>query len=212
MDINMKKFLIAGGNITLLVRNCANGQRDTIIKQQLGNVEQVGFIKNNRLTMMGNELCINAMIAFAYELTGKGILYASGVNGEVFYSNEESKTNIKMSLSIIRLDNVILFSGIGYLCTNKNIKISREFLYGLAKNYKLPAFGIAKYINNILIPYVYVLKTNSLFQETSCGSGSIATSIYWNTREVIQPTGQIISVKRIGEVVTISAQVKRIIN
>lgn len=67
-----QKFLIAGGNSTLLVWGCPVWKKSQVIKKYLGEVEQVGFIENangiSSLEMMGGELCINATLALASKL------------------------------------------------------------------------------------------------------------------------------------------------
>ena len=83
------KFLIAGGNSSLLVWNCPISEKQKVIKQYLGEVEQIGFCSNNSdgisiLTMI-NELCINATIALASQLNRNGILYSSGCEKGIQY-------------------------------------------------------------------------------------------------------------------------------
>ena len=66
-----EKFLIAGGNPTLLVWGCPPDEQVAVSKQLLesGDAEQVGFITDEHdityLMMMGDELCINATLALA---------------------------------------------------------------------------------------------------------------------------------------------------
>lgn len=211
-EMIIKKFLVAGGNSTMLVWNCPEDKRLELAKKLLDEVEQVGFVSEEngipRLRMMGNELCINATVALASEKP-KGTLFTSGLTSQVNYSNAE-ETSIELDLPYKRIDNIVLFEGIGYLCTNKEIEVTKELLSDLARKYNLPAFGVILYNNEKIKPYVYVAETNSLFQETACGSGSIATSIVTGYEKIVQPTGNTISVKRVADKVVVTAKVTQI--
>ncbi|MDD5147705.1 MAG: hypothetical protein PHV63_04130 [Candidatus Daviesbacteria bacterium] len=52
--------------------------------------------------------------------------------------------------------------------------------------------------------------TNSLFEETACGSGSIACSLTTGFNNIIQPTGETIFVKFKGTKFTVGAKVDKI--
>lgn len=213
MKLNLKTFLIAGGNSTLLVENCAKNQKEAIINQYLGKVEQIGFIQQNRLDMMGAELCINGIIAFASQLPEqKGFLWASGADKQIKYSRYKSMISIELPFIPIIKKNVVLFQGIGFVCRRSAVKVTKKLLSKYCETYSLPAFGIAIYKDNQLTPNVYVKKTNSLFRETSCGSGSIAISLFTGLQRIRQLTGEYISVKIKKDCIKISAQVKKIKN
>ncbi len=138
----------------MLIRGYPTVKRKEIAKKYLEEVEQVGFISNNKLTMIGGELCINATLAFNY----KGL----------------KRTQIEIPLKYKKQDNIILFKGIGFICIDKKKKqkITKKFLEKLTKKYNLPAFGAIIYKKNKITPYVYVKKVNSFVKETACGSGS----------------------------------------
>ncbi len=53
--IKVETFLIAGGNPTLLAWNVPNDKRSQYIKDNLSKVDQIGFISDKGLEMMGNE-------------------------------------------------------------------------------------------------------------------------------------------------------------
>ena len=82
----------------------------------------------------------------------------------------------------------------------------------LATKYKLPAFGVISYTTDQMkiSPVVYVVETDTLVIETSCGSGSIAISILTGTTDIIQPTGEIIKVERNGDIFSIEATVQKL--
>lgn len=210
--MTLKKFLIAGGNSTLLVWGCLPSEKNQIVKKYLGEVEQIGFIKVkdsiSKLVMMGNELCINGTIALASTLGKKGFLQTSGYEGLVRYQNTGKQTKIALAIPFQRINNVVLLSGIGFIY----LKTEQDFaklLPSLCAKYKLPAFGAILYENKQLVPYVYVLETNSLFKETACGSGSIAFSILTGKEYIVQPTGKIISVMKNDNTFIVTAKVRR---
>lgn len=209
--MKLKKFLIAGGNSTLLVEDYPSGGKKEIIKKYLGEVEQIGFVETKNglpfLNMMGGELCINGTIALASTLGKKGELKTSGYDGVVQYQNKGNATQISLSLPYKIIKNKILLSGIGYILIWNKELISKEYLDTFCKKYNLPAFGALIVKNNVMYPYVYVKSTNSLFEETACGSGSIALSILAQKESVIQPTGKTITVKNNNNAFSINAEV-----
>lgn len=212
--MKLKKLLIAGGNSTLLVWGNLPQEKEKIIKKYLGQVEQIGFVSSQnylpKLTMMGNELSINGTLALASQYNKKGDLYTSGLNRPISYQNKNGTTSITLSISFKQINNIVLLSGIGYCYFENEKEISKQLLKKLAKKYKLPAFGGLLYKENKLTPFVYVQGTNSLIAETACGSGSIAISILTGTKNIIQPTGEIITVKRNKNQFTVSANVDTI--
>jgi len=212
--IKLQKFLIAGGNSTLLVWNCPKTYRAKIIDRYLGGVEQVGFIEQKGeylgLVMMGNELCIDATIALASTLGNSGRLFTSGVKNPVEYKNITGLTIIKLPLTYKKTGNTVLLEGIGCICSNKPATDIKGLLVNLTKKYRLPAFALIRYKKNRIIPYVYVKQTNSLFRETACGSGSIALSLYLRKEVIIQPTGEKIFVQRSNNIFTVGAKVSSI--
>lgn len=213
--MKLSKFLIAGGNFTLLVWNCPQNLKNKIIKKYLGQFEQVGFVEQSKtelpkLIMMGNELCINSTLSLASQLSNYGSLITNGITKPIKYENKNRNTYIELDLSFKKTKNIVLLPGIGFLCTKNKPKTSKNYLSKLAEKYDLPAFGIVFYRKNKIIPYVYVKGTNSLFEETACGSGSIACSLVTGLEKIIQPTGETISVKTYGNKFTVGAKVVKI--
>jgi histidine racemase len=212
--MNTQIFKVAGGNLTALVPSHKTKNLH-IAKDLLKKVEQVGFIVPAQiptLSMMGNELCINATLAFASSLEKKGKLITSGINTLVSYSNSKKKTTIKILIPFKKKKNVILFEGIGFAFFNKKEKqkCTKKEIKSLCSEYKLHAFSGIIYEESSIVPFVYVKKTDSFVQETSCGSGSIAFSIYSGIHEVTQPTQEKIYVERAGDLFSISAKVERV--
>lgn len=210
----LKKFLIAGGNSTLIAWDCPKRQRSEIIKKYLGEVEQVGFAEKSSeiscLRMMGNELCINGTLALASQLGRRGILLTSGTNKPVSFENKSGITSIEIPLNFRKEENIILFEGIGFICSEKPIPFIKKLLIDLAEKYSLPAFGLLIRQKNRIKPFVYVKNTDSLFEETACGSGSITCSILTGYSKIIQPTGQSITVQQKDGLFNVKAKVVKI--
>ena len=210
----IKKFLTAGGNSTALVYDFLDKEKKKISRQLLKEVEQVGFVEEKKrfpcLEMMGNELCINGTLAFASNLNKKGKLLTSGVKEPVKYFNRNRKTSIILPLSYKKEGNIILLEGIGFILLEKKQReeISKKDIIDLAEKYNLPAFGLIIYEKNKIFPYIYVKSTDSFVNETACGSGSIAFSIFSGFKNIIQPTGKLIEVNIKKDKVVVSAEVK----
>ncbi len=211
MDI--KSFLIAGGNPTDLIWDCPVDERVEVAKRYLCKVEQVGFITEdnglNKLTMMGGELCVDAILALAYDGSSSGKLLASSVDGPVSYRNT-AITTINFRLPYKKEGNVILFNGIGYLCTEHESEVSKETAVRLAEQHNLPAFGLVWYGKGRIAPHVYVAKMGTFVHETGSGSGSISVSIVTGWEAIIQPSGYFITVRRHGDEFEVAAKVTRV--
>lgn len=212
--MKLNKFLIAGGNSTLLVKGYKSSEKGEIIKKYLGEVEQIGFISypkgTPKLLMMGNELSINATLALAKMLSNKsGKLLTSGYKGFVPYKNQKQYTKIELSIAYEKIGNIVLLNGIGYVFLKENKQISKSYLFYYCSKYNLPAFGAIFYKDKKLVPYVYVKQTDSLFKETACGSASAVLNILTGEKSIIQPTGKIISVEKTDNNFVISAEVTK---
>jgi len=210
--MKLNKFLVANGNPTLLVEGCSLPKRQEVITKYLGKgIDQIGFIKfgdSPKLEMMGNELCINATLAFASILKSKGKLNTSGIPKTIAYFNKPGLTTLLLPIKFSRPEeNIILLSGIGF-CMDKTKNKNR--LEELCKKYNLPAFGKIKYYKNKIEPTIYVTKTTSTINESSCGSGSIAFSLFSRINKIVQPTGEIIEINRLGKLIKVSAKVTKI--
>lgn len=227
----MKKEIltIAGGNSTMYVEVCPQAQKLEVARDGLKRVEQVGFIsrKNRELEMMGGELSINDTIGFASLLGGRGKLKTSGVETLVEFNNDGNMTTVKLRLPYQtfpeRPGTVVLFEGIGYLCTDKltvpGESIVRNYWSKYNKEFGVPAFGLAMFQGDNLSPYVYVPKVDSLVLETACGSGSVALAIVEYQKNgkglnyITQPTLERIEVFQSSEdkyTFWVSAKVRRI--
>jgi hypothetical protein len=227
--MNTEKFLIAGGNPTLLVWDCPPDKQIDVAKQRLvsKDVEQVGFVTFENgimyLMMMGNELCINAALALASVGGASGKFFTRRIDYLISYANDDKTTieprppfkqegakitTIELRLPFKQEGETILFDGIGYSCYSDKVTVTKEKIIGLAKKYNLPAFGIIECKDNYITPHVYVANTGLLIDESACGSGSIAASIILGAEDIIQPSGEKIRIERSGNVFKVSAQVK----
>lgn len=213
-NMQIFRFKIAGGNSTSLIVDSPLNDRQKISVKELQQVEQVGFIEKNTelptLTMMGNELCVNATLAFAKLLESKrGKILTSGLPGPVSYRNSGELTSATFTLApkIIRSRNIVLFDGIGYVCDDSAGIPTETYLADLAQEFKKPAFGVARYQGASLQPYVYVDQIKSVVAETACGSGSIALNLITGANDITQVTGQRIRIERNGNQFTVTAKV-----
>lgn len=209
----MNKYLIAGGNSTILIKNPPKEQnkRITLARELLEEVEQVGFIEQSadlipQMSMMGNELSINGTLAFAKYLGNSGYLRTSGTTSLIKYENKSEATTIELKLPFKKNGEVILFEGIGYLVSNTQIP-TKNNLKALAERYELPAFGQIEYRQNTITPFVYVKDTDSLVKESACGSGSIAFALKTNQRKIRQTTGGYIVIEQKNKLFKISSEV-----
>jgi len=211
----IRRFLIAEGNPTILVWDYLPWEKQSIVKKFLPDLaDQVGFVSQTangavKLEMMGNELCINATLALAANYKKSGQLSTSVVNETVKYVNRNGLTSLALNLPYKIIDNTILFKGIGYTITNKSLN-PEIVLPALASRFNLPAFGLVTYQNKSGDPVVFVKETQSIVNETSCGSGSIAFSLLNKVSKIIQPSGNVIKVQKSSSGLIITAKVTEI--
>lgn len=179
---------------------------DCIIEQIDKDVEQVGFISPAyegaplRMDMMGGEFCANA--TRAYGLYSAGFYDTDGlVDIEVYVSGHKGTTDViadvKNQKAYVALDGpigrenlridskdctLIKLNGISHLVVEE--EEDRDFvdkaLEVLKKDHKDEAYGVLFLDKEKLdmIPYVYVEGSDTLFRESSCGSGTIAVVNY----------------------------------
>ncbi len=193
--MNIERYKIAGGNLTSLIEGASEQQQIELAKKQLASgVEQVGFVGNNQLEMMGGEFSVNAALAYGYELGQKGSFSVSGLEVKVEYKSGNSNVSINFCVDYSIDGDVVLFKpGIGYLGRKNGGTVNQNELADLAAKYNLPAFGLIKYsLNEIFQTWTYVAETDSMTLETACGASSLAIAILQrkNRMEVIQPNNK----------------------
>ena len=177
-----------------------------IIEQIDKDVEQVGFISPAyegaplRMDMMGGEFCANA--TRAYGLYSAGFYDTDGlVDIEVYVSGHEGTTDViadvKNQKAYVEMDaplakktvkvkggdyKLIQLPGISHLIVEgqEDEKFVQEALEVLKKDYKDEAYGVIFFDKEKLeiVPFVYVEGSDTLFRESSCGSGTVATVNY----------------------------------
>lgn len=208
--MKVRYFQIAGGNETALVWG-AESKKMKVSIRLLSKVEQVGFIKDKpkySLGMMGDELCINATLAAGFAFGGEGRISISG--RIACYKVGKNEVELSLPLSYRREKNLVIFEDIGYKLVGGNQAIDKKYMKNLCFKYKLPAFGLVKFSDGSINPFVYVKQTDSLVNETACGSGSIALSILSGRQKIIQPTGEFIRISRSNNKFIVRAKVKEI--
>lgn len=228
----MERYLIAKGNTTLLVKAGQKNQNYLDIAQKaIDNyvAEQVGFYNKNTkypsLKMMGDELCVNATLAYAKKLGGHGYLKTSGIKNPIKFWQDGDETYIKLPINpkevlpqqlglfqtLENLGKIISLGSIAYLCTEKLLVPRADLLRLLCNRSGLAAFGLALIQGDALTPIVYVKKTDTCVSETACGSGSIAAAIFSGRNRIRQTTGlKIIVMENADKTFTVGAKVDKI--
>ncbi len=209
----VRYFTIAGGNKTALVWGCEDEDRSVVASDILTHTEQVGFVTEGSsptLTMMGGELCVNALLALAScSSVPRGIIHTTSSTTPISYIQQESQTMIELTLPYSKQNSLVLFEGIGYICTQNTVVPSKDELHELTVVHEVPAFGFVSYDDHSRIkPVVYVVQTESLIHETACGSGSVAVFLTTGITEIMQPTGEYIRVLNKGGAFLIEAAVR----
>jgi hypothetical protein len=173
-------------------------------------VEQLGFVTGetkSHLLMMGGELCINALLALASQLENETDILSTNNQNEIAYRNYDNKTRIEINLPHEIEDNVILLDGIGFVCAHADTPLS-YLLNVYAQKYQRPAFGALVYdATGRIYPRIHVVQTDSTVDETACGSGSVAAHLITGHTDIIQPTGETITVLSDGQTFYIEATV-----
>lgn len=175
-------------------------------------IEQVGYLQGNNFQMMGGELSINGLIAGAF------ILGKSGrINGLDFLLTNNTITLSLPYFIVVGTDKqakIVTLQGIKYqiiagLQTSQNISTqNRQLLQTLATNF--PASGLIFYEKNQIQPLIYVPATNSYVWENACGSGSLAYSLITGNKQVIQPSGEMISFQFTNKNIVVTTAAKEV--
>lgn len=166
--------------------------------------EQVGFISNNHLQMMGGEFCGNASRSFATYLAFNDPDFKNEKTYNITCSGENSILNVEVratefknqyfakikmpkntSIEKITVDNYlscyeVIFTGITHFIVEHNIDekiISTLEKYSKEKGYS--AFGIMFFNEkeNKMVPFVKVENFDGVW-ENSCGSGTTAVGYF----------------------------------
>lgn len=240
--LNKVAIVSPGGNITAFVfdevpQKLYTYYTNSIIRA-LPNVEQVAFIKrtpkdNIRLEMMGLEFSGNATRALGRILLDNPIksisIESSGIDSvlklERHKTNDEISVNIPLSIpavtEISRTRYLIELPGISHLIVFESYtkdKVTR-LVHQMLEITKAPAFGIifSKKLNEkelTINPFIYVKQTETLVNEQSCASGSLALA-YWSyinskqsTAIVDQPSNNPLMIKIAPTSATIRGEVK----
>lgn len=199
--------------------------------------EQVGFVVpaqqggEGRLEMMGGEFCGNATRSFGYYLavqkkmrTGTVAVEVSGTAGLLTVSVDTKQhmawTQMPVPYAIERLSGLdagilpmVRMDGILHVIAEDiqpDTQTTEHILEYVRRAYAPEAAGIMYVHEKQMRPMVYVAATDTLVEENSCGSGSIAYAYYLARNQVTgvsremfeQPGGCIetMIIKEAGEV------------
>ncbi len=189
-------------------------KRRAVTRALVGSgIEQVGFVSEEnglaKLEMMGGELCINALLAYARLLKSSGqeiLIHDSSCVAAASQLHSEIRLALPFDAAKKGDDLYVLFDALGYCVSQDPLasKGKRRLLEAAAEEYQRPAFGYVHIGAWGIRPTVYVREVDSLVDETACGSGSVAAYLYafgTNTgvvSNIYQPSGQPITIKRLS--------------
>ncbi len=207
-----------GGNITAIVRGkFTKNIKLKITKNILSSnptIEQVGFwvnVKNNnsdaRLEMAGGEFCGNALRCLGallayYKKENSYLIESSGIKKAIKLESSKNLSTIFLKLSLLKYkNNICSIPGIKHFISKRKFnKLDAWKILDDNKLLKNKASGVISYrnvnINTYTIrPTVYVRDTKTMYEETSCASGTLALSyMLYKQKEIkklniIQPSG-----------------------
>lgn len=183
-------------------------------------IEQVGSLRGNRFTMMGNELSINGALAAAYLLcrqqdSSSCRFTTSGLPDQLIGRLTKTQVAVTFPSSLIQIikENQIFLQGIAYqvipglvrpVTTDRKRSQLQSFVNGT------PAAGTIYYQDDTIQPLVYVKATDTYVWEQACGSGSLAFSLLTGVKQVIQPSGKTINIQINKQSITVSSTVKEL--
>lgn len=168
--------------------------------------EQVAFICNPimggeaRVEMMGGEFCGNATRAFGYLYLSLNNEQSRTIKVEISGSKEVLDVDVNTQLKTARtampfplaLDElyiyelditipIVVMDGITHAIISdldENEETTRLILETAKEKLEFDAFGLMYVKGNTMLPIVYVVDTDSLIYEGSCGSGTMAYTVY----------------------------------
>lgn len=213
-----------GGNITALVINKNYNKKEIkdindYLLKKYKQVEQVAFldIDKNNLKMAGGEFCVNAARCALYynikifnkdEITFLDKRIKGKINNNYISIKYDINKNIK---DIIKTNarTIVYLEGISIvildketndlLLKQKSMNKIKTILKDLDINDK--AVGIVLIDEYSINPFIWVKDIDTLYNETACGSASIATALYYylktNKKEyrIMQPSKEELEIK-----------------
>ncbi|MCL2173919.1 hypothetical protein FWH58_01295 [Candidatus Saccharibacteria bacterium] len=198
--------------------------------------EQAGFLLRHQryFAMAGGEFCGNAVRAAAILLNNfrSGVVEfrVSGFSG-IVSTQVKRRTNkrffvtatfpnlpikIRKTIQNNRTVSIVDLGGIVHVVIaaavpNNIATIQTRIIndLGLADRSAVGTIWLERIKEKVSItPIVWVRDTGTLFSETACGSGAIAAAIVAGARQIIQPTGQTITVDIGAGVVRLSSVIE----
>lgn len=222
------QLISASGNPTAIINGQYPSLERDIINQKIFStnklVEQIGYVfqKNNQyyFEMMGNEFSGNGCRAATFFLlknTPAQInFFASGINKPIIGQLINNYVTVSMpSPKIIfnQIDNSTystIFIGTLMIISSNTIKNIPKLIKQYSSQYSAIGFMEYQTINNNinLIPRFWVKNTNTLVNETACGSGSIvlAKLLQLKIAQIWQPSGFPLVIKFKNQSISLGGQ------
>ncbi|MBQ7667859.1 MAG: hypothetical protein IJS47_00835 [Clostridia bacterium] len=223
------KLYVPSGNKTALVigdwyTKAQKKHINDFILYKHKSVEQVGFVseKEYKLTMAGGEFCGNATRCAALYYLGENknrniSIKVSGMTDKVkagIDKNSNVYADIKVNsvkkykgykiIEIEGITHIVLNENESekYLCDLTNIKEkAREIIDNLKVDDKAVGVIFTEETDKALkiFPIVLVKSIDTLFFETACGSGTVATLMAFDEEklDILQPSGFIINAQKV---------------
>jgi D-alanyl-D-alanine dipeptidase len=220
----------AGGNSTIIETNTVYDNtvaRGNCLLGLSSTAEQAGFVDERSFVMAGGEFCGNGSRAAAIIMSGfKAGKIKYSVSGFQNLVEAEIKKlaknrftvsakfeNLRYEIIEKDEDRVVGFDGITHVVIKvENLpKNARNILCKKITAYNLnnePAVGLIYLIGDKIFPLVYVKQVNTIYEETACGSGSIAAFLAFGVKKVIQPTSQPIFVDKTKNAIFLSSEME----
>ncbi len=227
--MNIKYQLISpSGNLTAIINGQYSASEKRCINQKIFAtnklVEQIGYIfqkdLKNYFEMMGNEFsgngCRAATLAFLNNNPGKISFFASGINKIIIGKINNGNATVTIpsqKVNFIKISNTIystvIFNTLMIISAN-NIKDKSKIIEKYSDKYNAIGFmSYQKQGNQIkLNPWFWVKETNSLINETACGSGSIVVAKLLTKSTIFQPSGQSLKIGFNKQSINLSGPIK----
>lgn len=217
------------GNLTALVETKVPKDRRAVVAKKIleeyPNIEQVGFNVNGNLEMMGGELSLLGTLTFGYWLSLQG---CTQKRTSLCFRTSAMKSGVKFKncgkdygmitfylpkIKVSKIDNFgfVDLGNIAYLLLPQKVSSFEADFNKYRKKINRDAWGIVYYQKNRIWPFIYVEKNGIVLEkrlENACGSGSLAYFLISGQKKIIQPSGQVLEIKKLGNRFSLKGKVK----